>query len=189
MKFKKNVAGLLAVTMFTGAVTPATPVFASEKIVSSYQGIVTDNGYEFTQEDIESIIPVLETIEQIPDELLESGTHDEISRFCREHGTALNIYNDNIGETQKSIIIRSSRKSAAKCALAIGQLIVTVGLPATQITKIKKYIKALGGVAEAAKLLVGATTVSEKSAGILSALGTILATITGVDGIKEHCFG
>ena len=166
MKLKKNIAKLLVVSMLAGAITPAS-AFAAEKDISVCQGLVTESGYQFTQEDVESIIPALETIEQIPDELLETGTHEEISQFCREHGTALNIYNDNIGETEYVVVSSFGKKDAGKCALAIGQLIVTVGLPATKIVKIKKYIKALGGVWEAAKLLAGATTASEKTAGIL----------------------
>lgn len=188
MKLKKYIAGLLAVSMLAGAIAPV-PVFASEKTTTCYKGLVTESGYQFTQEDVDSIIPVLETIEKIPDELLETGTHEEISQFCRANGIALNIYNDNIGETEDFIVSSFGKRDAGKCAIAIGQLIVTVGIPATKIVKIKKYINALGGVWEAAKLLAGATTVSEKSAGILTALGGLLATITGVDGIKEHCLG
>lgn len=39
----------------------------------------------------------------------------------------------------------------------------------------------------AAKLLVGATTVSEKLSGTLTALATILGTLTGVTGVYENC--
>ena len=89
--------------MLAGAIAPV-PVFASEKTTTCYKGLVTESGYQFTQEDVDSIIPVLETIEKIPDELLETGTHEEISQFCRANGIALNIYNDNIGETEDFIV-------------------------------------------------------------------------------------
>lgn len=42
------------------------------------------------------------------------------------------------------------------CSLAIGELLVTNAIPIAKLTKIKKYVKALGGAWETAKLLVGA---------------------------------
>ena len=65
--------------------------------------------------------------------------------------------------------------------------IFILSIPASQITKIKDYIAALGGIKMAAKLLVGATTITEKLQGTLAALGSILGTLTGVTGVYEHC--
>lgn len=187
LSLKKGIATLLIMAITLTTFT-STQVFAADKTNRNFTW-QAENGYEFTAEDITSILPVLETIDKIPTELLEKGTHEEINKFCQEHGTSLKIYNDNIGETSSDLHLRKKRKSAWRCSLAIGQLIVTVGIPATKITKIKKYISALGGVRKTAKLLVGATSVSEKARGLLTSLGSVLMTITGIDGIKEHCFG
>lgn len=52
-----------------------------------------------------------------------------------------------------------------------------------KLTKIKKYVKQLGGAVETAKLLAGATTAKEKAA-ILSAL---VAELTGFTNVKTSC--
>jgi len=151
-------------------------VFASEKNVGTNQ--------IFSEKDVESIMPFFEILEKIPMELLEEGDSSKVNNYFRENGLSVHIYNPEKGEK-----FRVKRANALRCSLAIGQLIVTVGLPISQITKIKKYIAALGGVKQAALLLTGATTASEKLQGTLAALAGILATITGVADIQEHCFG
>lgn len=191
MNIKKRISKLLIISMIFG-VMAQTQVFASEipadTSTRTYSQVAGALGYEFTEEDINSLIPVFEVIEQLPDELLVNGTHEQINQFAKERGVSLKVYNDNIGETVNDLHLRVKRGDAFQCVLSIGQLLVTVGIPATKITKIKNYIAALGGVTEAAKLLVGATTISEKAQGILVALGGVLMTITGIDGIREHCF-
>ena len=182
IKIRQHIARLLVMTIFVNLAFPIN-IFAAENDFKW----VAENGYEFTDKDIKSIIPVLEVINKIPDELLKTGSQEEIVAFCTQQGRSLNVYNDNIGEVSYEMPQYVLNGSIGKCALSIGQLIVTVGIPASKLLKIKKYIAALGGVKEAAALLVGATTASEKAQGILTALGGVLATITGIDGIKEHC--
>ena len=188
MKKTKIIAFGLATVMAVQAL-PTVAFAAEPSSTSSYSVDESQLVTTFSQADVDSLIPVFEAIEQIPDDLLENGSHAEINQFFQDQGVSLKVYNDAIGETQNVLHIRNKRADGWKCALAIGELLVTVGIPATQITKIKKYIKALGGVKAAAQLLVGATTVSEKLAGTLTALGEVIATISGVSGIKEHCFG
>lgn len=146
------------------------------------------NEVNFTHEDAESLIPIFEAIVNAPDELLLKGTGEQIRAYFKEQGVSLHVYNELYGENASSIKIYKDR-SAWRCALAIGTAIVTVAIPAAKIGKIKKYIKALGGVREAAGLLVGATTVQEKLSGTLEALKNILLTITGIAEIRDHCFG
>lgn len=182
IKLKQYVAGFLVMVMFVN-VAFTNNVFAAN---NDFKWIA-ESGYEFSDKDIESIIPVLEVIDKIPIKLLQTGSQQEIEAFCRQQGVSLTIYNDYVGEKSVKLPEYSLNGNLEKCALALGQLIVTVGIPASKILKIKKYIAALGGAREAAALLVGATTASEKAQGILTALGGVLATITGIDGIREHC--
>lgn len=145
---------------------------------------------QLSQEDMQKMTPLLEVIDEIPIDLLENGSSKEINDYMIERNVYTKIYNDNIGETEEDIVEGTKIATRAnwwKCALSLGQVVVTVGIPASQIVKIKNYIAALGGVKMAAKLLVGATTVSEKLAGTLTALGTILGTLTGVTGVYENC--
>lgn len=177
-KIKCIVMTLLSILTLSFTLPPITAVYANENHTPT-----------FTEKDINSTIPIFEAIIDTPDELLTKGTSDEIKQYYRQKGIYLNVYNDNIGEDSSNVSIITPRTNYFRCGLALGQLFLTVAIPATQITKIKKYIQALGGVWEAAQLLVGATTASEKTQGALAALSGILLTLTGIADIKEHCFG
>lgn len=59
----------------------------------------------------------------------------------------------------------------------------------TQLVKIKNYIASLGGVWATTQLLIGATTVSEKLQGVFTGLLGVISTLSGIEDIKEHCFG
>lgn len=74
-----------------------------------------------------------------------------------------------------------------KCALAIATFIGTNLVGATKLLKIKEYIEALGGVAEAAELLLKCSTWAERLSVGGSALVNLAAEILGVSLIKENC--
>ena len=57
------------------------------------------------------------------------------------------------------------------------------------LTIITLSFSTLGGVWNAAQLLVGATSASEKLQGTVAALSGILFTLTGISDIKDYCFG
>lgn len=150
----------------------------------------SDIKVEMSKHDVESLIPLFKVIEEIPIELLEKGSGEEISEYFRNKNVNINVYNDQIGEEEESSETAiTTYGNIWKCAISIGQLLVTVGLPATQLVKIKNYIASLGGVWSTVQLLVGATSVSEKLKGALIGLSGILSTLTGIDGIKENCLG
>lgn len=175
------------ISLFLAIITLSTSIFPS--ITTVYANENTKMEYQYSQEDIDSLIPILEAIEQAPDALFETGTSTEINQYFQNKGVTLNVYNDSLGETQDSVIIAMPRANYWRCGLALGQLLVTVAIPATKLAKIKNYIASLGGVWNAAKLLVGATTVSEKLQGALAGLSGILLTLTGISDIKDYCFG
>ena len=178
MKIKNIVILFLSIITLSTILPSISAVYASE-----------NSQVTFTQKDADSLIPVFEAIESIPDNLLESGDSTEINKYFQNYGVELNVYNNNIGEESSDISIITPRANYWRCGLAIGQLLLSVAIPATQIAKIKKYIAALGGAWNAAKLLVGATSVSKKLQGTLSALAGILMSLTGISDIKDYCFG
>ena len=171
---------LTIITLSFSTLGNVTKVYAAEKIQATYQ---------YTQEDIDSLTPILDAIEQVPDDLLLNGNSGQINQYFRSKGIHLKVYNDLLGETTNAVPIRTPLANYWRCGLAIGQLLVTVAIPASQLTKIKKYISALGGVWNAAQLLVGATSASEKLQGTVAALSGILFTLTGISDIKDYCFG
>lgn len=113
----------------------------------------------------DELLPALDAIEHVPDELLENGSEDEIKKYFEDALPNIQTY------------------SVWECSLAIGKLLVTNAIPAAKLLKIKKYIKELGGAWNAAKLLVGATSAGEK----LQALKKLISLITGYSNVKEKC--
>lgn len=75
----------------------------------------------------------------------------------------------------------------AKCSAALAGAIGFNLIAAAKVIKIKKYIKELGGLAEAAKLLVEATTWEEKLRVGGQALIGLAGELTGVTGVYEAC--
>jgi len=57
-----------------------------------------------------------------------------------------------------------------------------------KIAKIKKYIQALGGLREAAILMLACSTNAERFEHGGQALLNLAAEISGIGGVAEHCF-
>jgi hypothetical protein len=75
----------------------------------------------------------------------------------------------------------------AKCAGSIAAAVGTFAIPASKLLKLKSFIKSVGGVRDAAKLLVGATSRSEKLSAIGKAGVTGGAEILGIKEIQDNC--
>ncbi len=80
-----------------------------------------------------------------------------------------------------------------KCTGSIIAAIVSVAVPGAKLLQLTKFVKAVGGVREAAKLLLGATTKAEKLKAIRKAVGAksataVVAALIGVPGIRDNCF-
>ena len=75
----------------------------------------------------------------------------------------------------------------AKCAAAITLVFASSVFAATKIAKIRGAVRALGGIKNTAKLLVGATTRREKMRKLLQAGAGAAAYFMGIDTIKEAC--
>lgn len=86
------------------------------------------------------------------------------------------------------VVADPSAWQITKCAGSIAWALGSGIFAGAKLLKIKKYIKALGGVKEAAALLLGATTWAEKMEAGGSALVNLAAEISGVKDIKENCF-
>lgn len=86
------------------------------------------------------------------------------------------------------IVADPSAWQITKCAGSIAWALGSTAFAAAKIVKIKKYIAALGGIREAAALLVGATTYQEKLEAGGAALVNLAAEISGVKDVYENCF-
>lgn len=128
------------------------------------------------------ITSFLKAIESMPDELIERSNPEEIDSYFRGIGIIVTTYNDN------NEVKNRSKRNAWDCSLAISTLLVTNALPVTKITKIKKYIKSLGGVTKAAKELFGSGSTEQKTDKALIALGALVAELTEINTVKKDCF-
>lgn len=167
---------LAGVTGFSSSVSAAT--------INDSNSSYSEELPTYSQEDVDSLVPILSAIENIPDELLEEGNVDKIHEYFVSQGVDLTVTDgDQVTPLEQTNSGMVTTSSAWSCSLAIGELIVTNAIPIAKITKIKKYVKALGGVTNTAKLLVGATTTTEK----VGALSALIAELTGFDNVSTEC--
>ena len=75
----------------------------------------------------------------------------------------------------------------ARCAAAITWVVGTTIFVAAKIVKIRGAVRALGGVEETARLLVGATSPAEKLRTLGAAGASAAAYFLGIDAITGNC--
>lgn len=131
----------------------------------------------FSKEQLDQLKPMLEAIENVPDQLLEEGNTNEINQYFHEKNVDIKVSN-GVNEVNIERV-----GGTWECSVAIGELIVTNAIPIAKLAKIKKYVKALGGAWETAKLLVGATNAGEKWAMVTA----LMAELSGFTDVKNEC--
>ena len=111
----------------------------------------------------------------------EIDTHYEI-----ENDSLIQVI--NFKSTDKfPIVADPSAWQITKCAASIVWLIGSTVFVGAKLLKIKRYIKALGGVKTAAQLLMTATTTEEKLKVGGSALVKLAEEILGIAAVQENC--
>lgn len=171
----------LALSVGFGLTAPSFSVSAEEVSNNTYSSYIQNGQGAYTKEQVEQLKPILKAIEDIPDELLVEGNEEAVNQYFKDKNIALEVSNGVKGSIDEEITIMGA--SAWDCSIAIGELLVMNAIPIAKITKIKKYVKALGGAWETAKLLVGATTAGEKWA----ALTALIAELSGFTKVKNAC--
>lgn len=181
MKFKKT----MIVTMAT-AVAMALPIAPAQAVPQASATSVSVSAASAETSDVQEVADGLELIMQIPDEVLAQGDAATHSWLKANRGEASA---QSIGSVVRNDggVSTLGWGDAAGCAAAIGGIALGVAVPAVKLLRIKKDIKAIGGVWESAKLLVGAGTAAEKGEAVVTALGSLVAELTGVAGVAEAC--
>jgi hypothetical protein len=85
------------------------------------------------------------------------------------------------------IVADPSLWAIAKCVAAITWVVGTTIFAIGKLTKIKAGIKALGGITQTAKLLLGATSRAEKLRAIGGTMATAAADFLGIATIRDNC--
>lgn len=80
-----------------------------------------------------------------------------------------------------------------RCGGSIIAAAVGVGIPLAKLVQVAKFVKAVGGVREAAKLLIGATSRAEKLKVLRRAVGAksasaVAAAMLGIPAVRDNCF-
>lgn len=150
---------------------------------SEYLGEEFSSGEIFIINDENTIIGIIDSPWAYDDNGTSISTNYKI-----QDGNKL-IQTINFDEnTAFPVVADPSAWQVTKCAGSLAWALGSTVFAGAKLLKIKKYIKALGGVKEAAALLVGATTWAEKMEAGGSALVNLAAEISGVKDVQENCF-
>lgn len=166
-------ASICAVALSVTAINAAnaTPVKHSDTI--SFASSVSVDSIVFSDfnedEAAQAMHQLLSYFSSIPDDVLERG--------------------DNaLTEWQKQNPVPSTRASVLGCIGAVLWLVGSNVIGVAKILKIKKLIDKLGGVAEAVKIMWGASFKWEKMQAAGGALAELGTELLGIAGVKEQCF-
>ncbi|KAK3952710.1 hypothetical protein QBC32DRAFT_313713 [Pseudoneurospora amorphoporcata] len=212
MKFLLTTAGLLASLSSLALALPSpTPQEVTTVVPSDIEIDESLASYNFTPAFTSSLDELFNLLDSIPDSVLESGD-DALNQWFIDNDlrdpTAPLLIDTNPDVTpdldsldnldilisdsdlaERGVVVaRATAWKIAKCVASIVQLIATTAVPAAKLLKIKKYIKALGGVQESVKLMLGATTKAEKLKVGGTALVYLSAEILGISSVKAACF-
>ncbi|MFK4345058.1 MULTISPECIES: hypothetical protein [unclassified Paenibacillus] len=180
-KWVKGLISLVVLSMFvtlglsSGSV--ATAAESQEPEMEKYQSVSQD-----------SIQKILNDIENVPDEVLNSNDATTINNYFKSIGSQVRVTDSNNYEelATNSNVIKPA--GAWECGLAIAGLVVTTAVPIAKIVKIGKLVKSLGGAVEAAKLIWGASFASEKWKALGGAAKDLVAELAGITAVSKACF-
>ncbi|WP_458120759.1 hypothetical protein [Paenibacillus sp. Z6-24] len=161
-------------TSFSGSAIAATEVNDNERA-------------KFHSTSQESIENVLQDISNIPDEILNTNDADTINNYLINSGSPIRVTNSEQTPVLPDNSGSISTNGAWDCGLSIAGVLVTTAVPVTKIVKIAKLVKALGGSAEAAKIIWGASFTSEKWAALGGAAKDLVAELAGITAVKKAC--
>lgn len=166
----KSVAGLLAAAMMAfGMVNVADAADMQTSGVS--QPSAEEMSY-LQEVNANSLQRLLDYYESIPDTVLEQGD------------VALQAWQNTHPQQQGPRF----RANFWGCAGAIAGVIASTAFPAAKILKIKKLVKALGGVRSAIKIMAGASFSYEKLQALGGAAATLAAELIGIGSVRSQCF-
>lgn len=181
-------AQILAVASLLAGIAAAFPSATAEDALAAR----ADNDLAELEINVQAAIPLevlFAEIESIPDEILLAG--DEVTNdWLIEHG--LRQPDAVSEESKRDLVVREDNdvvqledRGLWGCVWAIGK----AAFPAAKLLKIKKYVKALGGVKKAAQKILKAGKNYKKAIKIGGqTLWNLIKLISGFDEIERECF-
>jgi hypothetical protein len=173
-------AQIFAVATFLSGIVAAFPSATAEDALAAR----ADNDVTDLEISAQSTIPLevlFAEIDSIPDEILLAG--DEATNdWLVEHGLR---EPDAVVEESKRDLVALEDRGVWGCVWAIGK----TAFPAAKLLKIKKYIKALGGVKKSVQLILKAGKNYKKAIKIGGkTLWNLIKLISGFSDIEKECF-
>jgi hypothetical protein len=170
--------------------SPITSPLGPAELARRGQMLARNNpGHELTFEDDDDhqVLTELEktfsVLEEIPDEILEAGD-EATDKWMIEHNHRQ--AHDKSDLSGRDLVDRGAYE-IARCAAAIAAFIASNSIAAAKLLRIKKYIRALGGVRTAAELLLKATTAAERLQYGGEALALLAGEFFGTSLITNNC--
>lgn len=162
----KSMTGVLAAVVMACGMSDAALASGIQTDMPSQRQI---EGMAYPQElNAEALRRLFDHYESIPDIVLEQG--------------------DEALQAWEEAHLQEGRAGFWGCAAAVAGVIATTAFPAAKILKIKKLIKALGGVRSAIKIMAGASFNYEKLKALGGAVAALAAELTGIGSVKSQCF-
>lgn len=180
----KSIVSICLATILLSSTAFSSISFAnsSNKVEEFANNIANDISQDtFANLSEESMYLILNAVNDMPQEMLNKGNFDEISKYMRSKGINFVLKDEEL------LQIQSFWGCVGAITWAVGATALGVGL----LAKLKKFIAISGGVKAAATALIaiarqGATIENINRFG--STLVSIGGTILGIKEIKEECF-
>lgn len=170
---------MVAGAMTAGLAGPAQAAHVNTETAETSASAVSQASQDDTQ--LRELTAGLSYIMSIPDSVLRQGdaaTQEWVKNHPAPQSSGMKVNGGEVG-TYASVL---------GCSGAIATVIASTAFPAAKILKIKKLVKELGGVAEAAKLFWGASFSYEKVKALGGAAAALAGELIGITQIKEQCF-
>lgn len=154
---------------------------------------VAAGNFNFTEEFAPALAYAFNAIDSIPDEVLAEGDESLnqwlVENNFRSAGIELAADDDSaVAARDFGELDARGFWQVTKCVGSIMWAIGSTAIPVAKIGRIKSYIKALGGVKQAVKLMLGATSKAEKLKAGGQALVNLSAELLGIAAVKANCF-
>lgn len=162
-----------------------TTVTAAVALSISATGMASANAMPKISESNTLVTKTNESFESNPEAL---AFYELFSYYEKIPNSVLESGDEALAQWQKDNPMPKPRASFWGCVGSLAWLIGSNVVGAGKIIKIKKYIKELGGVWEAVKLIWGAGFSYEKMKAAGGALAGLGAEILGIKGVKDQCF-
>lgn len=133
---------------------------------------------EVPVEDLKQLEEGMQTLNDIPDEVIDQGDA-AVQQWVDEH--------------HPNAVSPGGARAAgfwevSKCVGGILLAISGAAIPAVKLLQLKKFIKHAGGVREAAFLLIRIAKGQEQVDQLGAVLGGLASEILGINAIRDNCF-